>query len=51
MAENVIPEKTIERLSEYRRVLLRLKDNGRTHLFSHTLAEKLGITAVQVRRD
>ena len=50
-SENLIPEKTIERLSEYRRVLLRLKDNGRTHLFSHTLAEKLGITAVQVRRD
>jgi redox-sensing transcriptional repressor len=49
--ENIIPEKTIERLSEYRRVLLRLKDNGHTHLFSHTLAAKLGITAVQVRRD
>lgn len=50
-SENIIPEKTIERLSEYRRVLLRLKDNGHTHLFSHTLAAKLGITAVQVRRD
>lgn len=48
---NIIPEKTIERLSEYRRVLLRLKDNGLTHLYSHTLAAKLGITAVQVRRD
>lgn len=52
MAEQkIIPEKTIERLSEYRRTLSRLLDRGVTHVFSHTLARKLGITAVQCRRD
>lgn len=46
-----IPEKTIERLSEYRRTLYRLKKQGITHIFSHVLAGMHGITAVQVRRD
>ena len=36
-----IPEKTIERLSEYRRTLLSCHEQGITHIFSH----------VQVRRD
>ncbi len=48
---NNIPEKTIERLSEYRRTLLDCLNNGITHLYSHTLAGIHGITAVQVRRD
>ncbi len=48
---NVIPEKTIERLSEYRRTLLSCKKQGITHIFSHVLAGIHGITAVQVRRD
>lgn len=48
---NNIPERTIERLSEYRRTLLDCLDKGITHLYSHTLAEIHGITAVQVRRD
>ncbi len=46
-----LPEKTIERLSEYRRTLFRCLDEGKTHIFSHELAELQNITAVQVRRD
>ncbi len=46
-----IPEKTIERLSEYRRTLLSCHKQGITHIFSHVLAGMHGITAVQVRRD
>ncbi len=46
-----IPEKTVERLSEYRRTLLRCQKQGITHIFSHVLAGMHGITAVQVRRD
>ena len=48
---NTIPEKTIERLSEYRRTLLLCHNQGITHIFSHILAGIHGITAVQVRRD
>lgn len=46
-----IPEKTIERLSEYRRTLMNLHAQGISHIFSHVLAGMHGITAVQVRRD
>lgn len=46
-----IPEKTIERLSEYRRTLRNCSRDGITHIFSHVLAGMHGITAVQVRRD
>ncbi len=49
--QNAIPEKTIERLSEYRRTLLASHKQGITHIFSHVLAGIHGITAVQVRRD
>jgi len=35
---NSIPEKTIERLSEYRRTLLASHKQGITHIFSHVLA-------------
>ena len=48
---NTIPEKTIERLSEYRRTLFSCHRQGITHVFSHVLAGIHGITAVQVRRD
>ena len=50
-AASNIPEKTIERLSEYRRTLLSCHKQGITHIFSHVLAGMHGITAVQVRRD
>ncbi|MDR2912323.1 MAG: redox-sensing transcriptional repressor Rex [Alistipes sp.] len=46
-----LPEKTVERLSEYRRSLADCADGGITHIFSHVLAGLHGITAVQVRRD
>jgi redox-sensing transcriptional repressor len=46
-----LPEKTIERLSQYRRTLLNCLSRGETHIFSHELAALLNITAVQVRRD
>lgn len=46
-----LPEKTIERLSEYRRTLLNCLKNGKTHIYSHELAGLHNITAVQVRRD
>lgn len=46
-----IPEKTIERLSEYRRTLRVSLKQGITHIYSHVLAAMHGITAVQVRRD
>lgn len=51
MSINPIPEKTIERLSEYRRTLLSCHQQGISHIFSHVLAGIHGITAVQVRRD
>ncbi len=47
----VLPGKTIERLSEYRRTLLACLKENRSYIFSHELAARLHITAVQVRRD
>ncbi|MBQ8470996.1 MAG: redox-sensing transcriptional repressor Rex, partial [Alistipes sp.] len=41
---NGISEKTIERLSEYRRTLLACSKQGITHIFSHVLAGIHGIT-------
>ena len=46
-----LPEKTVERLSEYRRTLLTCLAQGKTHIYSHELAHLHNITAVQVRRD
>lgn len=46
-----LPAKTIERLSQYRRILLNCQTAGKTHIYSHELAHLLNITAVQVRRD
>jgi len=46
-----LPGKTIERLSEYRRTLLECLKEKRNFIFSHDLAARLHITAVQVRRD
>ncbi|RLD64583.1 MAG: redox-sensing transcriptional repressor Rex [Bacteroidetes bacterium] len=47
----MLPAKTIERLSQYRRTLLRSLEKGKLHIFSHELADLHNITAVQVRRD
>lgn len=46
-----LPERTIERISEYRRSLLNCLANGKTHIYSHELAQLHHNTAVQVRRD
>ncbi len=46
-----LPEKTVERLSQYRRALYNCLNNGKTRIYSHELAVLLNITAVQVRRD
>jgi len=48
---NSLPGKTVERLSEYRRTLLTCLAENRNFIFSHDLAARLHITAVQVRRD
>lgn len=48
---NRLPEKTIERLSQYRRVLIACRNEGKQHIFSHELAVLLHIKPVQVRRD
>ncbi|HOD49785.1 MAG TPA: redox-sensing transcriptional repressor Rex [Candidatus Hydrogenedentes bacterium] len=47
----MISDKTVARLSVYRRVLLDMQDAGQAHVFSHELASKSGCTAAQVRRD
>jgi len=46
-----LPGKTIERLSEYRRTLLGCLSEKKNYIFSHELAARQHITAVQVRRD
>ncbi len=47
----ILPGKTVERLSKYRRALLGSLAGNRNYIFSHELAALLHITAVQVRRD
>ena len=47
----MLPERTVERLSEYRRSLLQCLEEGKTHIYSHELAGLHHNTAVQVRRD
>ena len=44
-------EKTVGRLSLYRRLLERLLASGKERVFSHELAKLAGVTAAQVRRD
>lgn len=48
---SALPEKTIERLSAYRRVLRTYQDNQSEFIYSHELASLLNLTPVQVRRD
>lgn len=47
----MIPEKTVERLSIYRRLLENLLKQGRKSAYSHELAELAGVSSSQVRRD
>jgi len=46
-----LPHKTVERLSQYRRILIHSLKTGKTSIFSHEIAGLLHITPVQVRRD
>ncbi|MBI9034094.1 MAG: redox-sensing transcriptional repressor Rex [Bacteroidales bacterium] len=48
---NKLPDRTVERLSQYRRSLLNCLAKGKTHIFSHEIAGMHHITPVQVRRD
>lgn len=47
----MLPEKTVERLSQYRRALMLCSTKEKQHIYSHELANLLHITPVQVRRD
>ena len=51
MTATRLPDKTIERLSQYRHLLMAYSNFGKQHIFSHELAGMLHITPVQVRRD
>ena len=48
---NPIPERTIERMVLYKRILTDLQSKGIVSLFSHQLAELAHNTPTQVRRD
>jgi redox-sensing transcriptional repressor len=48
---NNLPGNTVERLSNYRRILLHLNDEKKTHIHSHQLAHLLKINPAHVRRD
>lgn len=48
---NKIPDKTIERLSLYRRLLTYESVFGRENIYSHELAQYANLSAAQVRRD
>jgi len=48
---DLLPEKTVERLSQYRRTLLKTYSVEKQHIFSHEIASMLHLTPVQVRRD
>ncbi len=46
-----LPGKTVERLSQYRRILFNSLAGGKTNVYSHELATIMNLTSVQVRRD
>ncbi len=47
----MVSEKTIERLCLFRRLLQEMQSNDVSHVYSHQLAAKAGVTAAQLRRD
>lgn len=51
MAESMVSDKTVARLSLYRRLLSDLLNQGIRNVYSHQLASAAGVTAAQVRRD
>ena len=46
---NLLPEKTVERLSQYRRTLLKTYSDEKQHIYSHEIASILHLTPVQVK--
>lgn len=46
-----LPGKTVERLSQYRRILYNSLKQGQSNIYSHELARLMNLTPVQVRRD
>lgn len=46
-----LPGKTVERLSQYRRILFNHVAEGKAYVYSHELAKMMNLTPVQVRRD
>ncbi|HKK66787.1 MAG TPA: redox-sensing transcriptional repressor Rex [Bacteroidales bacterium] len=46
-----LPQKSVERLSQYRRILYSNLEKGKEYIYSHELASQLHLTPVQVRRD
>ena len=46
-----LPGKTVERLSQYRRILYNSINQGKINIYSHELAQMMNLTPVQVRRD
>ncbi len=46
-----LPGKTVERLSQYRRILYNSIREGKANIYSHELAKMMNLTPVQVRRD
>ena len=46
-----LPGKTVERLSQYRRILFNSLSEGKVNVYSHELARMMNLTPVQVRRD
>jgi len=48
---SLLPEKTVERLSQYRRTLLKIPAQEKLYIYSHEIAAILHFTPVQVRRD
>jgi redox-sensing transcriptional repressor len=49
--ERRVSLQTVERLSVYRKVLEELDRDGVEHIHSHQLAEMIGVTPAQLRRD
>ncbi|MBN1845714.1 MAG: redox-sensing transcriptional repressor Rex [Sedimentisphaerales bacterium] len=47
----MVREKTIGRLSLYRRLLTELQGEGPKSVYSHQLAARAGVSAAQIRRD
>ncbi|MCF8234593.1 MAG: hypothetical protein K9G67_06955 [Bacteroidales bacterium] len=46
-----LPVRTVQRLSRYRRLLLKYRYLEEAHIYSHDLARMCNLKPVQVRRD